>query len=160
MHPESMLSGVLIQKYIEHPLIVHGRKFDIRQWIMVTSIFPLEAWIYDGCYIRFSGENFDLDNLSDFIHLTNHSVQATKLNKVGKSFDKSKSVDFSKMTTTELTNTLKSREMMSTRSRRNLVMAQLEPHEFVSTNNIWSLDIFKVSYCHYQLIELHLDLVN
>ena len=72
MHPDILLSGVLIQKYIEHPLIVHGRKFDIRQWIMVTSLNPLEVWIYDESYIRFSCEKFDLDNLSDYIHLTNH----------------------------------------------------------------------------------------
>ena len=35
------------------------RKFDIRQWFMVTSFDPLEAWIYDGCYLRFSGINFN-----------------------------------------------------------------------------------------------------
>ena len=35
------------------------RKFDIRQWFMVTSFNPLEAWIYDGCYLRFSGINFN-----------------------------------------------------------------------------------------------------
>ena len=26
---------------------------------MVTSFNPLEAWIYDGCYLRFSGINFN-----------------------------------------------------------------------------------------------------
>jgi tubulin monoglycylase TTLL3/8 len=69
-------SNVLIQRYLEHPLIILNRKFDIRQWILVTSFDPLQAWIFDGCYFRFSGEDFTLDCLDDFVHLTNHSVQA------------------------------------------------------------------------------------
>ena len=36
---------VLIQRYIEKPLIVHGRKFDIRQWFLVTSFDPVKDWI-------------------------------------------------------------------------------------------------------------------
>ena len=36
---------VLVQRYIEKPLIVHGRKFDIRQWFLVTSFDPVKDWI-------------------------------------------------------------------------------------------------------------------
>ena len=36
---------VLVQRYVEKPLIVHGRKFDIRQWFLVTSFDPVKDWI-------------------------------------------------------------------------------------------------------------------
>jgi tubulin monoglycylase TTLL3/8 len=50
----------IIQKYIENPMIINRRKFDIRQWVLVTDFNPLTIWQYDAPYIRFSGENYNL----------------------------------------------------------------------------------------------------
>jgi hypothetical protein len=70
--------GFIAQKYLERPLLVQARKFDIRQWVLVTSWAPLEAWAYAKPYLRFCAVPFSLEesNVADrFAHLSNNSVQ-------------------------------------------------------------------------------------
>eukprot|EP00826_Nyctotherus_ovalis_P036353 TRINITY_DN3214_c0_g1_i2.p1 TRINITY_DN3214_c0_g1~~TRINITY_DN3214_c0_g1_i2.p1 ORF type:complete len:671 (+),score=171.15 TRINITY_DN3214_c0_g1_i2:298-2310(+) len=63
------------QKYIENPLLILNRKFDIRQWILITSWNPLTVWVYKDFYIRFGAEDFDISKTSNkLMHLTNNSI--------------------------------------------------------------------------------------
>lgn len=66
----------VVQKYIERPMLVNTRKFDIRLWVCVTSVKPLVVWSYSHFYLRFSSKAFTLDTLDDrMVHLCNYSVQ-------------------------------------------------------------------------------------
>lgn len=67
----------IIQRYIERPLLIHNRKFDIRVYGMLTSVNGIhKGYFYEDGYIRTSSTEFDLEDLSNrFIHLTNDAVQ-------------------------------------------------------------------------------------
>ena len=68
-------SGLIVQKYIENPLIIQNRKFDIRQWVLVTSLNPLIIWMWKEPYIRFGAEDYKMDDLNNiYSHLTNNSI--------------------------------------------------------------------------------------
>ena len=72
-----MESQWMVQKYIENPSTVHKRKFDIRQWVLVTNWNPLTIFFYNDCYLRFCVNEYNLDtaDLSDnFVHLANNSI--------------------------------------------------------------------------------------
>ena len=65
----------VIQKYIENPLVIKGRKFDIRQWVLLTNLNPLTAYLFDTPYIRFGAEDFHLDDFKNiFSQLTGNSI--------------------------------------------------------------------------------------
>ena len=67
----------IIQKYIENPLLVNKRKFDIRVFGLITSINGyIKGYFYEVGYIRTSSKEFTLKNLNNkFIHLTNDAIQ-------------------------------------------------------------------------------------
>jgi hypothetical protein len=78
----------VVQRYVENPLCLHGYKFDLRIFVLVTSFKPLEAFIYKEGFARVSTHQYsmDLNKMDDlFIHLTNSSIQ--KLNTTGPSRD-------------------------------------------------------------------------
>lgn len=64
----------VISRYISNPLLIGGKKFDLRIYVLVTSFRPLKAYIYKMgfcrfCTVRYNQSTSELDNL--FVHLTN-----------------------------------------------------------------------------------------
>ena len=73
------------QRYIERPFLVHGRKFDLRVWVLVTSLDPLVVYYYNSPYLRLcSMEYTDLRHASSLsnrrAHLCNASLQNSTKN--------------------------------------------------------------------------------
>eukprot|EP00929_Paragymnodinium_shiwhaense_P092397 TRINITY_DN522_c0_g1_i1.p1 TRINITY_DN522_c0_g1~~TRINITY_DN522_c0_g1_i1.p1 ORF type:complete len:732 (+),score=224.11 TRINITY_DN522_c0_g1_i1:1112-3307(+) len=66
----------ICQKYMERPELVHGYKFDIRQWVLVTSWNPLTVYVWRQPYLRFAGKKYDntCTDRSEYVHLVNNSI--------------------------------------------------------------------------------------
>lgn len=67
----------ILQKYIENPLLINKRKFDIRCYALATSINGiLQGYFYPEGYLRTSCKEFSLKDVGNrYIHLTNDAVQ-------------------------------------------------------------------------------------
>lgn len=67
----------IVQKYIDSPLLIHKRKFDMRMFFLVTSVNGcIKGYYYKDGYLRTSCKEFSVTNLSNrMIHLTNDAVQ-------------------------------------------------------------------------------------
>jgi len=64
----------VIQKYIEKPLLVEGRKFDIRVWMLIDH--EMNCYFFKEGYVRTSSVDYDPGALQNrFIHLTNNAIQ-------------------------------------------------------------------------------------
>ena len=76
-HDNGQTKTYIIQSYINRPFLYNGRKFDVRHFMLVTSINGiLKAYWYKEGYLRTSSEKFDIEDIDNrYIHLTNDSIQ-------------------------------------------------------------------------------------
>ena len=70
----------VVQKYIERPLLIDQRKFDIRLWVLINccDLSNQRCYLFSEGYIRTSSYPFSLSQESidqPFVHLTNNAVQ-------------------------------------------------------------------------------------
>ncbi|KAJ2946079.1 hypothetical protein O0L34_g4998 [Tuta absoluta] len=78
LHKTLCKDNYVVSRYISNPLLIGGKKFDLRIYVLVTSFRPLKAYMFREGFCRFCTIKYDasisnLDNL--FVHLTNVSVQ-------------------------------------------------------------------------------------
>ena len=71
----------VVQKYMENPLIIQRRKFDIRQWVLVSNWNPLTVWANKNSYLRYAEADYDWNNVSNLSHLTNDCLVKEHLDK-------------------------------------------------------------------------------
>ena len=64
---------ILIQKYLDNPLLYYDRKFDIRCYVLVDYCF--NVFICREGHLKACSQNYDLTNLDIFTHITNYSLQ-------------------------------------------------------------------------------------
>ncbi|KAK2911991.1 hypothetical protein QQF64_027872 [Cirrhinus molitorella] len=74
----SQIKQAVVQEYIQKPLLIDKLKFDIRLYVLVRSLEPLEIYIAKEGLSRFCTEPYQepsQKNLSHvFMHLTNYSL--------------------------------------------------------------------------------------
>lgn len=69
--------NLIVQKYITNPFLVNGLKFDLRLYVLLTSIDPIKLYLYNDGLVRFATQPFTIDENdlgNNFIHLTNYAI--------------------------------------------------------------------------------------
>ncbi len=75
----------IVSEYINNPLLFDGFKFDLRVYVVITSMNPLRLYIYDEGLTRFATSKYN-NNLdcnkkqSKYTHLTNYSLNKNNPN--------------------------------------------------------------------------------
>ena len=65
---------IIIQKYIERPLLYKNRKCDMRIWVLLTH--EMKAYVFKEGHLKTCSAEYDLNNNKDaYVHITNYSFQ-------------------------------------------------------------------------------------
>eukprot|EP00095_Tigriopus_kingsejongensis_P002212 maker-scaffold351_size199180-snap-gene-0.32 protein:Tk02212 transcript:maker-scaffold351_size199180-snap-gene-0.32-mRNA-1 annotation:"probable tubulin polyglutamylase ttll1 isoform x1" len=77
-NPNLVKETYVLSRYIDNPLLMGGRKFDLRLYVLVTSFRPLKVYMFRQgfcrfCTVKYSDSTNEIDNM--YIHLTNVSIQ-------------------------------------------------------------------------------------
>lgn len=73
-HPER---DVVVQRYIDNPRLLDGRKFHLRIYTLITSVEPLRAYVYRQGIVRIAPERYATDDAAlarAAIHVTNTAL--------------------------------------------------------------------------------------
>jgi hypothetical protein len=65
----------IVQRYIDRPLLINRRKFDIRGYGLFTSTNGVQkGYFYEDGYLRMSSKEYNTNSTDVFIHLTNDAI--------------------------------------------------------------------------------------
>ena len=66
-----------VQRYITNPFLINGLKFDLRLYVLLTSIDPVKIYLYNDGLVRFATKSYSNNEQyfdDKYIHLTNYSI--------------------------------------------------------------------------------------
>jgi hypothetical protein len=64
-----------MQRYVDNPYLINGKKFDLRIYVLVTGVDPMRVYVHSQGLTRISTSDYSLSNTKDkFAHLTNYSI--------------------------------------------------------------------------------------
>ena len=92
-------NGYIVSKYVSKPHLIHGYKYDLRLYVLVTSFDPLRIYMFKDGLVRLATVPYSTSKSSlkqRFIHLTNYSV-----NKKAESYIKNENKSPSKNNSTQ-----------------------------------------------------------
>lgn len=71
-------STMIVQQYIHNPcLLENGQKFDLRVYVLLTSVDPLRIYVYDEGLVRFASSKYTCQEdgiIDQYMHLTNYFI--------------------------------------------------------------------------------------
>ncbi|RHY25785.1 hypothetical protein DYB32_008096 [Aphanomyces invadans] len=92
---------LVVQRYLASPYLIHGFKFDLRIYVVVTSFDPLRIYLFQEGLARFCTVKYSTSHLKNRLaHLTNFSVN--KANAAFKASTSTTDTDGSKWSWTAL----------------------------------------------------------
>ena len=84
-------NDIIVQKYLDNPLLYYKRKFDIRCFVLLDS--NLNVYFCREGHLKGCSEFYDLENTNKFIHITNYSFQKNSSN--FEKFEKGNEISYS-----------------------------------------------------------------
>ena len=74
-HSKGELKDFLVQRYIKTPLLLDGKKFDLRLYVLIVGFDPIRVYLADEGLARLCTEDYKVPyagNMKNmFVHLTN-----------------------------------------------------------------------------------------
>ncbi|MGH0188820.1 UNVERIFIED_CONTAM: hypothetical protein FKN15_031579 [Acipenser sinensis] len=64
----------IVQRYVQNPLLLEGKKFDVRSYFLIASTVPYMVFFRHG-YVRLTCESYDPNSNDLTAHLTNQYMQ-------------------------------------------------------------------------------------
>lgn len=69
--------GYVVSQYVSNPHLIHGFKYDLRIYALVTCFDPLKVYLFKEGLVRFATQKYTNSQKATntkFIHLTNYSI--------------------------------------------------------------------------------------